>query len=126
MTLLIGFHFVGFRQNGIFSDVHPLGFVENGEKDSLPSFREFSWDELKAATNGFSPDDIVSEHGEKAPNVVYKGLLENDRWIAVKRFNKSAWPDSRQFLVCILFTLLLLFSCLILFLFPLMHLLGKR
>ncbi|KAK6152495.1 hypothetical protein DH2020_015130 [Rehmannia glutinosa] len=72
--------------------------LENGEKDSLPSFREFSWDELKAATNGFSPDNIVSEHGEKAPNVVYKGLLENERWIAVKRFNKSAWPDSRQFL----------------------------
>lgn len=65
----------------------------------MPSFREFKWDELKAATNGFSSDNIVSEHGEKAPNVVYKGLLENERWIAVKRFNRVAWPDSRQFLV---------------------------
>lgn len=65
----------------------------------MASFREFSWDELKAATNGFSSDNIVSEHGEKAPNVVYKGLIENERWIAVKRFNKSAWPDSRQFIV---------------------------
>ncbi|MBA0801067.1 hypothetical protein Gohar_011458, partial [Gossypium harknessii] len=37
-------------------------------------------------------------HGEKAPNVVYKGKLENQRWIAVKRFNRSAWPDARQFL----------------------------
>ncbi|KAL0336798.1 UNVERIFIED_CONTAM: Serine/threonine-protein kinase BSK5 [Sesamum calycinum] len=98
VIILIGFRFVGFCQNGIFSNVDPLGFVENGEKDSLPSFREFSWDELKAATSGFSSDNIVSEHGEKAPNVVYKGLLENERWIAVKRFNKSAWPDSRQFL----------------------------
>ncbi|PIN05120.1 Serine/threonine protein kinase [Handroanthus impetiginosus] len=71
---------------------------ENGEKNSLPSFREFSWEELKAATNGFSSDNIVSEHGEKAPNVVYKGFLENEGWIAVKRFNKSAWPDSRQFI----------------------------
>ncbi|KAL2546771.1 Protein kinase domain-containing protein [Forsythia ovata] len=68
------------------------------EKNELPSFREFSWEELKSATNGFSSQNIVSEHGEKAPNVVYKGLLENDQWIAVKRFNKSAWPDSRQFL----------------------------
>ncbi|MBA0558769.1 hypothetical protein Golob_015773, partial [Gossypium lobatum] len=34
----------------------------------------------------------------KAPNVVYKGKLENQRWIAVKRFNRSAWPDARQFL----------------------------
>ncbi|CAA2964613.1 probable serine threonine- kinase At5g41260 [Olea europaea subsp. europaea] len=72
--------------------------LENGEKNALPSFTEFSWEELKNATNGFSSENIVSEHGEKAPNVVYKGLLENDRWIAVKRFNKSAWPDSRQFI----------------------------
>ncbi|KAL1543525.1 Serine/threonine-protein kinase bsk5 [Salvia divinorum] len=71
---------------------------ENGEKDSLPSFREFKWDELKAATDGFCSDNIVSEHGEKAPNVVYKGFLENERWVAVKRFNRSAWPDPRQFL----------------------------
>lgn len=41
----------------------------------------------------------MSEHGEKAPNVVYRGKLDEDRWIAVKRFNKSAWPDARQFLV---------------------------
>lgn len=56
-------------------------------------------DQLRVATSGFSPDNIVSEHGEKAPNVVYKGTLEDDRLVAVKRFNKSAWPDSRQFLV---------------------------
>ncbi|CAI9779084.1 unnamed protein product [Fraxinus pennsylvanica] len=72
--------------------------LENGEKNALPSFTEFSWEELKKATNGFSSENMVSEHGEKAPNVVYKGLLDNDRWIAVKRFNKSAWPDSRQFI----------------------------
>ncbi|EYU26628.1 hypothetical protein ABFS82_12G171100 [Erythranthe guttata] len=72
--------------------------LENADNEKLPGFRDFSWDELKTATNGFSSENIVSEHGEKAPNVVYKGLLDNDRWIAVKRFNKSAWPDSRQFL----------------------------
>ncbi|PWA91293.1 tetratricopeptide-like helical domain-containing protein [Artemisia annua] len=37
-------------------------------------------------------------HGEKAPNVVYKGTLENQMRIAVKRFNLSPWPDSRQFM----------------------------
>ena len=74
--------------------------LENGEL--LPGgFREYSLEQLRAATSGFSSDNIVSEHGEKAPNVVYRGKLqEDDRWIAVKRFNKSAWPDSRQFLVC--------------------------
>ena len=69
------------------------------EQVLLPRFREYGLDQLRAATSGFSVDSIVSEHGEKAPNVVYKGRLEDGRWIAVKRFNKSAWPDTRQFLV---------------------------
>lgn len=74
--------------------------VENGGKnDTWPSFTEFKLEQLKGATGGFSSDNIVSEHGEKAPNVVYKGKLDNGRWIAVKRFNRMAWPDSRQFLV---------------------------
>ncbi|XWS67167.1 hypothetical protein CRYUN_Cryun05aG0263800 [Craigia yunnanensis] len=71
---------------------------DKGEKNTWPSFSEFSLEQLKAATCGFSSDNIVSEHGEKTPNVVYKGKLENGRWVAVKRFNKFAWPDSRQFL----------------------------
>jgi len=81
--------------------------VENGgksEKNLWPSFHEYSLEELKAATNGFSSENIVSEHGEKAPNVVYKGKLENGQLIAVKRFNKFAWPDSRQFIICLLAT----------------------
>ncbi|XAR50879.1 Non-specific serine/threonine protein kinase [Bertholletia excelsa] len=69
-----------------------------GDKNSPPSFVEFSLEELKAATSGFSPENIVSEHGEKAPNVVYRGKLEDDRWIAIKRFHRTAWPDSRQFI----------------------------
>ncbi|KAK9123794.1 hypothetical protein Sjap_013396 [Stephania japonica] len=72
--------------------------LENGERDSSPAFTEYGLEQLKAATGGFSADNIVSEHGEKAPNVVYKGRLDGDRWIAVKRFNRSAWPDTRQFL----------------------------
>jgi len=71
---------------------------EKGEVNDLPTFREYSVDTLRMATSGFSVENIVSEHGEKAPNVVYKGKLENQRRIAVKRFNRSAWPDARQFL----------------------------
>jgi hypothetical protein len=42
----------------------------------------------------------VSEHGEKAPNVVYGGsLFSSDCTLTIKRFGRSAWPDSRQFLV---------------------------
>lgn len=66
----------------------------------MPSFHEFSIEQLKMATSGFAVENIVSEHGEKAPNVVYKGKLQNQRQVAIKRFNRSAWPDSRQFLVC--------------------------
>lgn len=62
-------------------------------------FREFTLEQLKNATSGFAVENIVSEHGEKAPNVVYKGKLENQMRIAVKRFNRNAWPDTRQFLV---------------------------
>ncbi|GKA54964.1 serine/threonine-protein kinase BSK5-like protein [Tanacetum coccineum] len=70
-----------------------------GENDKLkwPCFKEFKLEELRNATDGFSVENVVSEHGEKAPNVVYKGKI-GDCFIAVKRFNKSAWPDTRQFL----------------------------
>ncbi|KAH8509692.1 hypothetical protein Peur_051482 [Populus x canadensis] len=69
----------------------------------VPSFTEFSFADLKAATNNFSPEFIVSESGEKASNVVYKGRLQNQNnsnnrsWIAVKKFTKLAWPDPKQF-----------------------------
>ncbi|KAJ0265571.1 Serine/threonine-protein kinase BSK7 [Hirschfeldia incana] len=69
-----------------------------GEGNDVPQFREFSIETLRTATSGFATENIVSEHGEKAPNVVYKGKLDNQKRIAVKRFNRKAWPDSRQFL----------------------------
>ncbi|KAL0898920.1 hypothetical protein Bca101_082881 [Brassica carinata] len=34
----------------------------------------------------------------ESSNVVYKGKLDNQRRIAVKRLNRKAWPDSCQFL----------------------------
>ncbi|KAL7111795.1 hypothetical protein ACP275_05G112200 [Erythranthe tilingii] len=71
---------------------------EKSETSDLPAFREFSVEQLRIATSGFAAQNIVSEHGEKAPNVVYSGKLDNQRRIAVKRFNRSAWPDFRQFL----------------------------
>ncbi|KAJ6934858.1 hypothetical protein NC651_009755 [Populus alba x Populus x berolinensis] len=71
---------------------------EKSELDDLPAFCEYNIETLRMATSGFSVENIVSEHGEKAPNVVYKGKLENQRRVAVKRFNRSAWPDARQFL----------------------------
>ncbi|RRT79311.1 hypothetical protein B296_00020543 [Ensete ventricosum] len=71
-----------------------LGAGEGGE---VPAFAEFSLEELKAATNGFGAESIVSESSDKVPNLVYKGRLQNRRWIAVKKFARTTWPDPKQF-----------------------------
>ncbi|XP_057435617.1 serine/threonine-protein kinase BSK3-like isoform X2 [Lotus japonicus] len=75
--------------------------VENEDRieaNDGPAFCEFTLNQLNNATSGFAVENIVSEHGEKAPNVVYKGKLDNQMRIVVKRFNRNAWPDARQFL----------------------------
>ncbi|CAA6656768.1 unnamed protein product [Spirodela intermedia] len=45
--------------------------LENGgtaaDRHGVPAFAEYGLEELRAATGGFSPENIVSEHGEKAP-----------------------------------------------------------
>lgn len=69
------------------------------EEDQVPKFKEFGLTELRAATNGFSSEFMVSESGEKAPNVVYKGKLRSNRVVAIKRFSNQSWPDSQQFVV---------------------------
>ena len=82
-----------------------LLIAENGKRavpEAVPVFKEYSLETLKAATKGFSSDLIVSESGEKAPNFVYRGKLDQNRIIAVKRFPKTAWPDAKGFSVRIL------------------------
>lgn len=69
------------------------------QEHQVPCFKEFELSELKKVTNGFSPSCIVSEGGEKVPNVVYRGKLEGNRLVAIKRFSKQSWPDAQQFVV---------------------------
>lgn len=69
------------------------------DQGQVPAFKEFGLAELRAATNGFSNDLIVSESGEKAPNVVYRGKLKSNVLVAIKRFSKQSWPDPQQFVV---------------------------
>ncbi|XP_028797867.1 serine/threonine-protein kinase BSK1 isoform X2 [Neltuma alba] len=85
--------------NHIHTQPHPPPSLtaDPSAAGGVPSFSEFSFSDLKAATDNFSSDFIVSESGEKAPNLVYKGRLPNRRWIAVKKFTKAAWPDPKQF-----------------------------
>jgi BR-signaling kinase len=86
------------ESSGSAPEAHKLENEDKSESSDLPAFREYSVEQLRNATSGFAVENIVSEHGEKAPNVVYKGKLENQRRVAVKRFNRSAWPDARQFM----------------------------
>lgn len=74
-----------------------LANVDQVEQDQVPAFKEFALAELRTATNGFSNDFIVSESGEKAPNVVYRGKLRSNHVVAIKRFSKQSWPDPQQF-----------------------------
>ncbi|XP_010423909.1 PREDICTED: probable serine/threonine-protein kinase At5g41260 [Camelina sativa] len=61
-------------------------------------FREFSFEQLRIATDGFSSGNIVSEHNDSVPNIVYKGKLGDGRRIAVKRFQRLSWPDPFEFI----------------------------
>lgn len=96
-------HYQSYTQPSSHNSNHHVPSASNGGVGlggvgGTPAFSQFSLAELKAATNNFSSDFIVSESGEKAPNVVYKGRLKNNhRWIAVKKFTKLAWPDPKQF-----------------------------
>ncbi|KAJ6415592.1 hypothetical protein OIU84_004399 [Salix udensis] len=81
------------------SKLHSENGGECGQVQQAPAFKEYSLSELRKATNGFCTDLIVSESGEKAPNVVYRGILDNNHLVAVKRFSKLAWPDAQQFVV---------------------------
>ncbi|KAG5248971.1 kinase family protein [Salix suchowensis] len=66
-----------------------LGLGPNGEAFislylQAPAFKDYSLSELRKATNGFCTDLIVSESGEKAPNVVYRGILTTIIWWLLK------------------------------------------
>lgn len=83
--------------NGYDDDCRMEGHNTDNISD-LPRFREYTIEQLRKATYGFAVEYIVSEHGEKAPNVVYRGKLENQKRVAIKRLNRNAWPDPREFL----------------------------
>ncbi|VVA89613.1 unnamed protein product [Arabis nemorensis] len=71
---------------------------DNSEVTDVSSFRQYTLEQLKIATSGFALENVVSEDGQTAPNVVYQGKLKNHQKIAIKRFSRMAWPDPQQFL----------------------------
>ncbi|PHU30991.1 putative serine/threonine-protein kinase [Capsicum chinense] len=84
----------------VFQQMMYMDQCSNGDQvdqDQVPAFKEFSLAELWVATNDLSSELIVSESGEKAPNVVYRGKLRSNRLVAINRFSRQSWPDAQQF-----------------------------
>lgn len=80
-----------FNQNGGLLLKQKLS---SGEQ-SLESLRIFSSTELKEATNSFSDDNIVGRGGY---GVVYKGILPNNRVVAIKKSKISDESQIEQFI----------------------------
>ncbi|KAK6143057.1 hypothetical protein DH2020_023405 [Rehmannia glutinosa] len=73
-----------------------LGVKEEARTKQLDEGGRPNWCAI-IAKRGFNSDLIVSESGEKAPNVVYRGKLRSNSLVAIKRFSKQSWPDPQQF-----------------------------
>nr|GMC89366.1 probable serine/threonine-protein kinase At4g35230 [Ipomoea batatas] len=101
----LGVRFSGFVVDCILKlvlgvcSLNPFADGKQVDEDQVPAFKEFDLAELRAATNGFSSELIVSESGEKAPNVVYRGKLRSNQLVAIKRFSKQSWPEPQQFVL---------------------------
>ncbi|KAK6916793.1 Serine-threonine/tyrosine-protein kinase, catalytic domain [Dillenia turbinata] len=64
---------------------------------TLHVFCKFPFSDLKFATNNFHSSLIISKNYETTTNIVYKGRLRDQRWIAVKKYTSFAWPDRMVF-----------------------------
>ncbi|XP_043711972.1 receptor-like cytosolic serine/threonine-protein kinase RBK1 [Telopea speciosissima] len=58
-----------------------------------PSWRNFSYEELAAATNDFSSEKLIGKGGHAE---VYKGCLDDGEVIAVKRLNKKEKEEEER------------------------------
>ncbi|KAK6159075.1 hypothetical protein DH2020_006389 [Rehmannia glutinosa] len=63
------------------------------EQFQKPTWKCFSYEEIFAATNGFSSDNMVGKGGYAE---VYKGILEDGQAIAVKRLSKTANDERKE------------------------------
>ncbi|KAH7666764.1 Non-specific serine/threonine protein kinase protein [Dioscorea alata] len=72
--------------------------TEQHQEGTTP-FREYTLQELMAATDGFSDQNLISKGDGEIPNNTYSGRLPGGQRIAVKRFSLLAWPEGEQFKV---------------------------
>ncbi|XP_039136824.1 serine/threonine-protein kinase BSK1-like [Dioscorea cayenensis subsp. rotundata] len=74
-------------------------YVTEQHQEGTTPFRQYTLQELMAATDGFSEQKFLSKGDGEIPNNTYSGLLPGGRQIAVKNFSLLAWPDEEQFKV---------------------------
>ncbi|KAG8372369.1 hypothetical protein BUALT_Bualt12G0059100 [Buddleja alternifolia] len=77
-------HFISAEEN------HP---TKNPQHFQKPTWKCFSFEEISAATNGFSSDNMVGRGGYAE---VYKGVLEDGQAIAVKRLSKTSNDERKE------------------------------
>ncbi|XP_057780271.1 receptor-like cytosolic serine/threonine-protein kinase RBK2 isoform X2 [Salvia miltiorrhiza] len=71
------------RQNSLDIDTCPFNYT----------WKTFTYAQLKAATNNFSPENLIGKGGYSE---VYKGCLPNEQCVAIKRLNKGV-PEEDVF-----------------------------
>lgn len=67
--------------------------VDPSENLQKPTWKCYSYDEISAATNAFSSDNIVGKGGFAE---VYRGVLEDGQAIAVKRLTKAENDERKE------------------------------
>ncbi|KAJ8444211.1 hypothetical protein Cgig2_028092 [Carnegiea gigantea] len=88
---------IGRCSSSRFSDESPAidqEITDNPLKiDSKPTWKCFSFDEIFAATNGFSSENLVGKGGHAE---VYRGELSDGQMVAVKKLKKAANEERRE------------------------------
>lgn len=88
---------IGRCSSSSFSDESPTIDQEISDSplkiDSKPTWKCFSFDEIFAATNGFSSENLVGKGGHAE---VYRGELSDGQMVAVKKLKKAANEERRE------------------------------
>eukprot|EP00271_Cylindrocystis_brebissonii_P022560 TRINITY_DN8727_c0_g1_i1.p1 TRINITY_DN8727_c0_g1~~TRINITY_DN8727_c0_g1_i1.p1 ORF type:complete len:705 (-),score=134.92 TRINITY_DN8727_c0_g1_i1:856-2970(-) len=75
----------------------PMGPVQPPPPKPPVEVREFTWRELVKATDGFNTENIVSEGGRQAANIVFRGKLSSGKLVSVCKLSKREWQDEEHF-----------------------------
>ncbi|OAY66771.1 putative receptor-like serine/threonine-protein kinase [Ananas comosus] len=67
--------------------------INDSNPPQKPTWRCFSYEEIRTATNGFHQDNLVGRGGYAE---VYRGVMQNGEVIAVKRLTQAATDEQKE------------------------------